>query len=760
MNKLVASIAVAFLAGMSIAAPSPEEVFLNPRHEAKAGVLWHWMGSNVTREGIVKDLDWFAESGIGVAVIFALADICTPPPTEIYNPPTGKLVAFTPKWWELLKFACEEAEKRGIELGFHQTPGYSSTGGPWIPPRLAMRELVFNVTNAEEQISLKWRGPHPVRDPETEKPGNPNFSCRRTDIQEIAVVDGVRIAHIPMGSYNQPAQWELLGLECDKMNPEAVAFHIDYVLGEIKKHLGGQVGRGLKFLYQDSYEAGKPTWTPRMREEFIARRGYDPLPYLPVLGGFKTKAAPDKVAENKFKTDYERTIKDLYRDVLFKTMHEKINAAGLEFCCEPYGGPIESQECAAHVDRLMMEFWLETKRDFPQQRPLDWNQWKKADGTRHNIIWAEAFPAAPKVANWTETPAQLKASADTQFCRGVNKMLIHTCPLQPWSDEFKPGKTMGRWGTHIGRTQTWAKSAKYFISYLNRCQALLQWGEPAKDNFKFNDKRLAAIAREADGVKVVFVANISGDEVALDVNGTTSWLDPVKGTISDEIPRSLPAHGSGFVVVAGSADVSPAKNQPQAGPPRKATPTLRISATWRVAFGDVEIETPELKDWTKFDDPHIKYFSGTAVYCATFKCDGGAPALPVLSLGDCNGQIARVIVNGYDCGTLWCEPYKTEIPRHVLREDDNELKIEFTNVWANRLIGDEQEPPDCDFAYAPQKPRGYWYLRSFPDWFKGGIASRPSKGRKCFVDWNYFDKDSPLAPSGLIGPVEIDEREK
>jgi hypothetical protein len=64
---------------------------------------------------------------------------------------------------------------------------------------------------------------------------------------------------------------------------------------------------------------------------------------LPILGGFKVAAAPDEEAEKKFRKDYDRTIKDLYRDVLFKTMHEKLNAAGLEFACEPYTGPFDSR---------------------------------------------------------------------------------------------------------------------------------------------------------------------------------------------------------------------------------------------------------------------------------------------------------------------------------------------------------------------------------------------------------------------------------
>ena len=747
-------------------APDPEAVFRKPPQSAKTGVWWHWMGSSVTKEGIVKDLDWFKETGIGAATIFGMADICTPWATKIEDCPTGKLVAFTPEWWSLVKFACEEAEKRGVEIGLHNCPGYTSTGGPWIPPRLSMRELVFNVTNAESQISLEAHAAFPVQNGETGMFEKPRIPSRRTDLREIAVVDGVRVQHIPMGAFTQPNQWEAFGLECDKMNPEAVAFHLDHVIGEMKKHLGEQVGRGLKFVLLDSYEAGDPNWTPNMREEFKTRRGYDPLPFLPVLGGFKTSAAPDEAAEKKFKADYSRTIRELYRDVLFKTMHEKLNAVGLEFACEPYTGPFDSKECARHVDRLMTEFWYMPAVDRKVAGQLKWNKWDGPGGKRHNVIEAEAFTSGPPSCNWTETPLLLKAAADTQFDRGVNRMTLHTCPLQPWGDEFRPGKVMGRWGTHFGRNRTWARSGKGFFDYLNRCQALLQWGEPSDAritgrNISPAGTDVTARAREADGRLVFFVVNHSGHHAELDAElpktgNAPEWFDPVSGSISSlrvegrSVHISLAPCGSGFLVLRRPA----AEGAPSARGGSAIRQAATVVSPWRVTFGDVVVEMPALADWTTSDDPHVKYFSGTAVYEGKFeKAELGVGEKAVLSLGNCNGQVARVVLNGRDLGTAWCEPYEVAVPEGVLRPSGNTLEIEFTNVWANRLIGDEQEPPDCEFAKAPYI--GGWYLKRYPDWFKNGISSRPSKGRKCFTDWNYFTKDSPLVPSGLLGPVVL-----
>lgn len=778
LNVICVCAVLAAVFGSADAAVDPETVFTHPPLRAKTGVWWHWMGCNVTREGIVRDLDWFKETGIGSATIFGMADVCTPWATPIANSRTAGLVAFTPAWWALVRFACEEAEKRGLELGLHNCPGYTSTGGPWIPPHLAMRELVFNVTNAEAQISLAAHADFPVYDEAKGAFGKPDIPARRTDLQEIATVGGVRIQHIPMGSFVQPAQGAAFGLECDKMNPDAVAFHLDHVIGDLKRYVGDQIGRGLRFVLLDSYEAGRPTWTPRLREEFQARRGYDPLPYLPVLGGFKVA---DAATEQTFKADYERTIKDLYRDVLFKTMRAKLNAIGLEFACEPYWGPFDSRECAAYVDRLMTEFWYSPKRDGHLPGSLGWNRWIGPDGRRHNIVEAEAFTGQPDVCQWTETPALLKVCGDRQFARGVNRFTLHTTPLQPWEDAVQPGMTMGRWGVHFGRTQTWAKSGKGWFAYLNRCQALLQWGEPtdavrlAGHNIQPAGTPVSSLARCADGLYVFFLVNHAGHPATLEaelpagVTNAPEWFDPVTGRITPlvsvrgRVPLALPSGGSGFLVLrrpATSCAPTPLSAYVQRG--AAACPNVQnLSAAWTVAFpaqgtnAAQIVEMGTLTDWTRLSRPSLRYFSGTATYRTAFDAAAGssvAASPRILSLGDCQGQIARVMLNGRDLGTAWCEPYEVVVPDGVLKSVGNELEIEFTNVWANRLIGDEQEPPDCAFAPAPYP--GGQYLKSFPAWFVERTP-RPSPGRVCFTTWNYFTKDSPLVPSGLLGPVAL-----
>ena len=110
-------------------------------------------------------------------------------------------------------------------------------------------------------------------------------------------------------------------------------------------------------------------------------------------------------------------------------------------------------------------------------------------------------------------------------------------------------------------------------------------------------------------------------------------------------------------------------------------------------------------------------------------------------------------------GVVWTAPWTIEIPATLLKSKNNQLIIEVSNVWVNRLIGDEQEPNDCEWIkgqmgdYLPGHKAGS-YLKAFPDWFVKN-EQRPSKGRFCFTTWKYFSKDSPLLSSGLLGPVRI-----
>lgn len=115
----------------------------------------------------------------------------------------------------------------------------------------------------------------------------------------------------------------------------------------------------------------------------------------------------------------------------------------------------------------MTEFWTHGGKFSPYQLEPKVAALRKAG---QNILEAEAFTGNAKYSQWNETPAWLKPIGDAAFCAGVNRLILRRFVQQPWNDRYKPGATMGRWGTHFDRTQTWWEPGKALVTYWQRCQ--------------------------------------------------------------------------------------------------------------------------------------------------------------------------------------------------------------------------------------------------------------------------------------------------
>ena len=801
-------------------ASDPATVFLHPPEAAKPGVLWMWMGCNLSKTGITRDLEALKQEGFNRTTMFSLADITTPWASEIGKSPTPEIIAWTEPWWKLVRYAAEESKRLGMDFGMFNGPGYEASGGVWITPELSMQEICWSqkeVTGSTKisvelqkpEVDARGHTPYPVFNEETGLVEIPEIAARKTYYKDIAVLalpsNGVvakkdvinltdkmqpnghldwvvpagewiiyRFGHTTSGTLIQPAQWKATGLECDKMNEQAVAFHMDHIIGEIQKHLGDLIGTGFTHVHFDSYEAGDPTWTPKMPEEFLARRGYDITPYLPTFAGRIINSREDSL---NFRNDFSSTIKDLYRDIYFTTISKKLKAAHLTFLCEPYGGPWRQDEIMPLVGSVMTEFWTHDGKYSPYELNPTVAALRKSG---QNLIEAEAFTGDPADSKWDETPSWLKPIGDEAFCAGVNRMVLHRFVEQAFDDRYKPGATMGRWGTHFDRTQTWWKPGKAMVKYWQRCQALLQWGRIApsvKTDFEAitNDSiTIKFIHRQQDNTGIYFVANISREAgtaiCKFKVSGMQPELwDPVTGAMRT-LPDFEDKNGTtslhivfdkaqSFFIVFRNKVINSPKNNEKNFPSQKEA--LVINGSWRVQFDPAwggpkkPVTFAGLDDWTTNADAGIKYFSGTAVYTKSFEVSSSQisdePATRYLNLGVVN-HIARVKLNNKDLGVVWTAPWQVKIPPGLLKIHSNLLEIEVSNVWANRLIGDEQEPPDCEWI--PGYISGGYSLKEFPDWFLKR-QPRPSKGRYCFTTWNYFTKDSPLISSGLLGPVRI-----
>jgi len=275
--------------------------------------------------------------------------------------------------------------------------------------------------------------------------------------------------------------------------------------------------------------------------------------------------------------------------------------------------------------------------------------------------------------------------------------------------------------------------------------------------------------------EIYFVANPEGRTVETAVRFRVTgkrpeiW-DPVTGATRDltvfaeengqvSVPLRFEPHQSFFIVFRDAAapassvvpDPSPASAVRPDFPVMEKIATL--SGPWDVSFdpargGPERIVFEDLDDWSRRPEAGIKYYSGTATYTKIFNLPAAArekSARLWLDLGTVK-NIAGVRLNGRDLGVVWCDPWRKEITDAVSRKG-NRLEIRVANLWPNRLIGDEREPPDAEYT-----PGGN--LARWPDWILKG-EPRPSSGRLTFSTWKHYDADSPLLPSGLLGPVTI-----
>ncbi len=691
----------------------------------------------------------------------------------------------------------------------------------------------------------------------------------------------VRLGYSLTGVMNNPAEPEATGLEVDKLSSTYVREYFQRFFNNFTDATGGLMGkRGLRYVVTDSWEDGTQNWTDDMLAEFKARRGYDMLPWLPVLTGHVVESSE---ASDRFLYDFRQTLSDLVVENHYDQLTALLHARGMGRYSESHEQSrsliADGMEVKRSADIPMGAMWV------PDGGPTRDADIRESASVAHiygqNLVAAESFTTS--VGAWTWSPETLKPAADRELADGLNRFVIHTSVHQPLDDKV-PGLGLGMYGQWFNRHETWAELAKPWMTYLARSSYMLQQGKfvadvaylygqdanitqlfavqgpdlPAGYNFDYVNSdvvlhrlsvrngrlltpgatsyRLLALdsstrrmtlpvlrkLRELvnDGAIVVGPMPIdspslsddqaefktiahqlfgsgTGDhgygkgrvlagqtlaealqklnvtpdfEVTEEQAGTNLlfthrrisdgeiyWVDNrndraetvdaafrVAGKAPELwhadtgkmeaasyriangrtiVPLRLGPKEAVFVVFRRNADM-PSRNIPL---PIETT-LASIEGPWKVQFqsgrgAPAEADFEKLISWTESKDSGVKYFSGTAIYSKSFQApanwfDTGARLW--MDLGDVK-NIAEISVNGKDLGIVWKPPFRVDVTG-IMKPGTNTLEIKVTNLWVNRLIGDQQPGTTSKYTY----------------------TTRP-----------FYGAESPLLPSGLLGPARI-----
>lgn len=777
--------------------------FLNPTGEQRAAIIWQWMDGLVTKEAITADLEAFKKAGLSGVQNFQIGG----PRQIMIEDPTCAIGS--DKWKEMLLWTLEECARLGLDFGTHNCPGWSSSAYPTVAPEYSMQKLVYSEAAPGEILVLPEVDPtygyyedicvlampadsviskESVIDLSSLLPDKNNGRWAENleisqDIIKQLPAGGkamtlYRFGHTTNGKTNasqSPASGR--GLECDKLRREAVKHFFDSYPQMLLDIAGEYAGKSFKYIEIDSYEAGGQDWSVVLPEEFLSRKGYDLTPYLPAIVNIRTVGAKDETKQ--FINDLTDVITSLVAENYYGYMAKMIeDVDGMKFLVEPYGTgkqrPFQMLDIYKILDSapssvMMTEFWVKPN--------WGWKDMARHEKVVKNLqrpqLWAEAFTCWPLHA-WKDSPRTIKPICDRAFCTGVNRMVLHAGACNPWQN-VEPGMSFGLWGTQFVPGQTWWKAggARALFDYMARCQALLQRGLPAKDNLKISD-RFKTSQRIDGNTDIFFLCNPSDvaltDTIQLGslANGRTVEIwNPynlaMSATKAGTLALTIEPNGSRFIIFHSGEPMTVQCDSLSSLVTDSLSYLNSISLPddWDINFPEVcKLSGQSLFDWSTHSNPEVKYFSGTATYSNNIKLSKKQlkNARVILDLDSVN-DMAAVRVNGHAFPLMWKAPYTLDITS-ALKSGDNKIEIDVTNLWPNRMIGDEHEPDDMQWSeplhyeYAPGNPMIGRYLTEIPDWLRDG-TSRPSQGRKTVGCFKFFTKDSPLLPSGLIGSVKL-----
>lgn len=320
------------------------------------------------------------------------------------------------------------------------------------------------------------------------------------DISDKLGADGVLRWNVPAGEWivlrfgmtlsekgvsTSSGQWT--GLAIDYLSPAALERYWNEAVVPILDSVRPHVGAALRYLHTDSYELGPVNWTPNLRQDFLKCRGYDLLPYLPVIAG---KIVNDRQTSNSFLADFRRTLADAIADhyALFSELAQQHGLGIHPQSGGPHAGPLDALQNLGRSQLIMGESWIPSPhRPRPVNRLFIKQAFSAANIYGSRLVGSEIFTSIGP--HWTDVPwKDLKPTFDRELCSGLNLVFVHTSTCSP-KEMGLPGQEYFA-GTHFNPNITWWDQSPAFIDYMNRCQFVMQQGKFVADVLYYNGNHI------------------------------------------------------------------------------------------------------------------------------------------------------------------------------------------------------------------------------------------------------------------------------
>ena len=460
--------------------------FIHPGKEYRALALWPWLNGYVDTARLVYELEQMKEKGMRGALIWDVGSLMDP----------GNMIPAGPAMLgkqslQYFSLALNTGNKLDLDIGWFASSSWNA-GGPWVEEANASMELLSSsqVVKGPSKQKIKILKP---RSRFGELTRYSLISSLAVPFSEGKEIDYTRDQTILLGEFTSEnkyidweapsGKWEIIsffmsntGQELECPSPNSNGIIIDHLSRIATKNYFDSVltrlapvnspEHRLKFFMLDSYEV-RPMkdWSPLLSEEFYARYGYDPLPYLPLLRGYVSK---DSLMADRFLGDYSRLVSDMMIENHFAQSVSIADKHGFEMLTEAgHGGypRVDPLKALGNSHIPMGEFW---------NRKRFWVT-KEAASAAH--IYGKKLVASESLTGWNHWqhgPTDFKQLIDIAFCEGLNQIVFHTFSHNP-EIAGKPGFVYHA-GEHVNVNATWWEMARPFMDYIGRCSYMLRQG--------------------------------------------------------------------------------------------------------------------------------------------------------------------------------------------------------------------------------------------------------------------------------------------